>query len=123
MTRTTYVRLTADADSMTYFSDVDVSLRETPFAPLAPNFGVSPRIGAAGLSFCSFPAGWSGDWHPSPNRHFFFVVSGAFEVVAGSGETRRLEPGAVLLVDDAGSHGHITRNLNDGDSIVIHVDL
>lgn len=123
MASTTYAGLLADANQVTYFSDVEVSLTDTRYAPPAPYFGVSAQIETAGLRFCSFPAGWNADWHPSPNRHFFFAVSGAFEVVAGSGETRRLEPGSVLLVDDAGSRGHITRNVSERDSIAIHVAL
>ena len=68
-----------------------------------------------GVMFAVNPEGFVRDWHPAPQRQFVITLAGEAEVVAGDGETRRLRPGTVLLVEDTTGRGHVTRGVGAGE--------
>ena len=70
-----------------------------------------------------FPAGWFGDWHPSPRRQLYFNLGGRLEVEVGDGETRRVGPGAIVLLEDLTGTGHVTRVVGDERSTGVFVQL
>lgn len=51
--------------------------------------------------------------HNAPRRQFIVQLTGECEIEASGGETRRLVPGSVLLVEDLDGEGHITRRVGD----------
>ncbi len=78
---------------------------------------------AARCGFLSAPAGWSGDYHPTPRRQFLFVLRGIFEGTASDGVVRRFGPGGVLLMEDTTGKGHATRIIGDEDALAAVVQL
>jgi mannose-6-phosphate isomerase-like protein (cupin superfamily) len=102
-------RLFGDPSGETHFEDVKIALEAVEFAPPAPQVDPSAFRPAARYAFCSFPAGWFGDWHPTPRRQVFFLLSGEMEVEVSEGEVRHLEPGCIVLVEDTGGKGHLSR--------------
>ena len=69
------------------------------------------------------PAGWASDWHPSPARNMFFVLTGEWEVSASDGETRKFSAGSALLVEDTTGKGHSSRVVSGTDSLAAMVQL
>ena len=65
------------------------------------------RTGQFGLAQC--PAGWFGDWHPTPRRQFIIYLSGEMDYEASDGEVRRLTPGNFVLLEDTCGKGHSSR--------------
>jgi len=65
-----YIRIYADLAGESHFEDVEVELAQVDFAPPALPWNFSLFSPALQYAFCSFPAGWRGDWHPIPRRHF-----------------------------------------------------
>ena len=120
---TKYVRLYADADGESHFEDLEVELSAVEFAPPAPPLNLSTFMPASQAAFFGAPAGWRGDWHPSPARNLFVILSGEWEVEAGDGTVRRFGPHSVLLVEDTTGKGHASRVVSDTDSIVVVVQL
>jgi hypothetical protein len=118
-----YLRLFADASGESHFADVEVPLTLTDFAPPAPPLNLSPFLPAARSGFLGAPAGWSGDYHPTPRRQFIFVLRGIFEGTASDGGVRRLGPGSVLLMEDTTGKGHATRIIGDEDALAAVVQL
>lgn len=122
MTKARYVRLYADADGESHFSDEEMELRPTNFAPPAPPLNLSAFIPAKQIALLVTPAGWFGDWHPAPRRQFLMRLVGEVEIRASDGEVRRFGPGSIYLVEDTTGKGHTTRTIG-GDSTAAVVQL
>ena len=105
------VRVFSDLNGESHFDDVAITLTEANFAPPAPPLLVSAAIEAKNLIFCTVPAGWDGDWHPTPARQYFLL--GQLEVEVSDGEIRQASPGAIVLLEDISGKGHVTRVLGN----------
>jgi hypothetical protein len=102
-----YVRLFADAAGESHFEDVSPALSRIDFSPPTPSMNVSAFAPAKQWAFVEFPEGWSGSWHPGPQRQVFFFLAGAVEVAASDGELRRFTAGAVVLVGRHSGQGSL----------------
>ena len=116
-------RIYSDSEGLSHFGDVDIELGSVAYAPPAPPVDISPSFDASRAVLCSFPTGWYGDWHPTPRRQLYLHLSGRLEVQVADGETRRLDPGAIVLVEDVDGRGHTTRNIDPGPSTGAFVHL
>lgn len=119
MTKMRYVRMYADPDGESHFADEEAELRPVDFAPPAPPLNLSVPISAKQVAFFEMPEGWYGDWHPAPQRQFFFFLAGEIEAEVSDGEVRRFRPGSVLLMEDTTGRGHASRSV--GGSAVASV--
>lgn len=104
-----YVRLFSDLEGQSHFEEVEMPLSAVDYAPPAPPFDLSTPIPTARCLFCTVPAGWHGNWHPTPRRQFFLPLSGELEVEVSDGDVRRFGPGSVVLLEDVTGQGHVTR--------------
>jgi len=118
-----YARLYSDDAGESHFEDVAIDLVSTDYAPPAPPLELSVPTSAAQFGFMKAEAGWSSDWHPSPGRNMFIVLSGEWEVTASDGETRRFGIGGILLVEDTSGKGHKSRVVSDVESLAVMVQL
>ena len=118
-----YTRIYADPAGESHFGDVKVKLSETNFAPPAPPLNLSSFSPALQYAFCSFPAGWRGDWHPTPRRQIFFILSGEITGQVGDGEVRRFGAGDVVLGEDNTGKGHISWVSSKTDALAAVVQL
>jgi len=118
-----FVRIFSDDEGESHFDNGEIELVETAFAPPAPPFLVSLPFAAASTLVASMPSGWTGDWHPTPRRQFWFQLSGKLEVEVSDGSKRSLEPGSVVLVEDVEGKGHCTRVVGDGAVTGVFVQL
>jgi hypothetical protein len=100
------LRLTEDAAGESHFSRFDLPLTETPFAPPALPFLVSPVMPAKGYVAIRIPVGWVGELHQSPYRQILFCMAGALKVTASDGEVRLVEAGSVWQMEDVHGKGH-----------------
>jgi quercetin dioxygenase-like cupin family protein len=118
-----YVRVYADAAGESHFQDVDVELAEVSFAPPAPPLYLSPFLPATQFGLVRIPAGWHGDWHPTPQRQVFVYLAGEIEAQVSDGEIRRFVPGSVTLVEDTTGKGHVSRVVSPDDALLALVQL
>ena len=51
--------------------------------------------------------------HTAPRRQFLVVLGGMMEIETTSGQKGHLHPGDVMLADDVGSKGHVSRDVGD----------
>ena len=119
----TYTRLYSDAQGESHFDNVEIDLASTDYAPPAPPLELSAVKPASQFGFMNAPAGWASDWHPSPARNMFFVLTGEWEVSASDGETRKFSAGSALLVEDTTGKGHSSRVVSGTDSLAAMVQL
>jgi hypothetical protein len=100
-------RISTGADGETYFSDVEIPLKDEG------SIGrLSPTLPATGVVFRQTPADYDYDWHPAPRRQYIVLLDGEIEITVGDGETRRFRGGDVLLVEDTEGRGHRTRTVD-----------
>ena len=113
-----YFRIYTGPDGETHFEDVDVAL-----IPGGGQSELSAMLPATGIIFRRSSADQYIDWHPAPRRQFVITLSGEAEVEASDGEVRRIGPGTVMLAEDTGGKGHITRGVGTAERLSLFVPL
>ena len=115
----TYVRLYADEDGETHFEDVVLASEERTSAAGARS-AVSVPVPVEGLIFRRvLDDGDAEAPHNAPYPVFIITLSGAAEVTVSDGERRVFGPGSVVLVEDTGGRGHVTRPLGAEPRVTI----
>lgn len=119
-----YTRLFANSSGESHAEEINVGFSDKKYAPPAPAFGLSEITDAARMHFVSFPSGWDSDFHPTPRRQYFAMLSGTFFGTTSDGSTITLEAGDVLLMEDTTGKGHRAKVLGDSDvhAIMIHLE-
>jgi len=118
-----YIRIYADQNGNSHFEDVEIPLMQNDFSPPAPPINLSSFSPALQYAFGSFPVGWRGDWHPTPTRQIFFILSGEASVQVSDGEERHLKAGSVILAEDAKGRGHVSWVASQTDMLTAVVQL
>ncbi len=112
------MRIAPTADGGSAFEDVVVP-------PQSGNGSVevSALIPATSVIFRRSPPDYDLDWHTAPRRQFVITLTGAVEIVASDGQTRRLGPGTILRAEDISGKGHLSRNAGAGERLSLFVPL
>jgi hypothetical protein len=118
-----YTRIYSDLTGESHFEDVEVELSQVDFAPPAPPLNLSSFNPAHQYAFCSFPKGWHGDWHPTPQRQIFFLLSGEIAGQVGDGEVRHFRTGDIVLGEDTVGKGHISWVVSKNDALTAVIQL
>lgn len=116
-----YIRLFVDDSGISHFEDCTLPLEKRDFAPPTTPLEVSELMPAEGFAVLRFAPDWSGPWHPSPYRQWFFLLSGSLTVTVGDGTERSLSTGDIVLLDDEGTKGHLTRVNGSQEAIAVGV--
>lgn len=114
-------RINASENGETYFDEITLATEPKNFAPPAPIVGSTSVLPATGIRFLVLPEGWQGDWHPAPSRILGIVVEGAIEEETTDGTVIHFPEGSLILGEDMGSKGHITRALKKTTLAIVHL--
>ena len=101
-----YTRIYADFDGETRFEDVEVELAEGRVVPGGAPAQMSTPQPTTELFFSNYHSVFFNDFHPTPRKQWFVLLSGMWEFGASDGQVLRLEPGVAVLLDDMDSKGH-----------------
>ena len=109
------LRIYADANGESHFEDQDIPLTPLELFPgIAPIY-LSAWEPAKSVRFGWVPAGMkAADWHTTPVRQFVIWLTGWVEFETSDGDTRRCEPGTVVLAEDTFGKGHRSRHPDEG---------
>ena len=118
-----HARIYTGPEGETHFSDHELPFELVDFAPPAPPISVTGSLAVNGMAVISSPAGWEGDWHPTPRRQLIVVLTGKLETEVSDGEVRVFRPGDVILVEDTSGKGHISRILGNERGYMVVVPL
>src|SRR5258708_6515512 len=122
--RAHYSRLFANPDGSSCFENQETELKLGFAAPPAEPLYAAQFMPAAEAFWMGASPAWKGDVpHPAPRRMIFVTVQGEYQITATNGETRKFPVGSVLLIEDTIGAGHMTKNINTGDTIVLAVGL
>lgn len=102
------LRLYTGEDGESHFEDIEIEL-----ADVGPIGKLSKKIKSTGVIFRETPADYNYDWHNAPQRQFIIMLDAGVEITIGSGETRVVQAGEVVLVEDTKGRGHVSRALNN----------
>jgi hypothetical protein len=108
-----YLKIFSDADGCSHFEQLSIGLEQNDYAPPATPLNTSALLDAKACVFLELPAGWFGDWHPTPVRQWLILMTGECEFEAGDGERCRRKAGDVVMLDDTTGKGHCTRVIGD----------
>lgn len=81
------------------------------------------NVGSGDISLGIRPPGWADDYHTAPRHQYVVFLEGGAEIEVASGDKRQLHPGDVLVAEDLSGHGHLFKNLGDGQRISLAVPL
>jgi mannose-6-phosphate isomerase-like protein (cupin superfamily) len=118
-----YRRIYCDDAGDSHFEDVSVKLSPVEFAPPAPPLNLAAPIDSERMILFSVPAGWVGDWHPTPCPQFYIQLSGELEIQVGDGEIRKFSAGSIILVEDTSGKGHVSRNQGNSEVNAVFIQL
>lgn len=118
-----YARVTLDAEGRSDFAEGEDFFELKDFAPPAGPLGVATMRDAKSLVFTTADSDWAGGWHPSPRKHFVFVMGGAIEIEVEDGERQRFEQGDIILLEDVSGRGHDTRVVSETAAVFAVVAL
>jgi NADPH:quinone reductase-like Zn-dependent oxidoreductase len=111
-------RLYTGDDNESHFEDVDIPLEDKGAIGM-----LSRPLQATGIIFRETGAGYDYDWHPAPQRQFVIMLEGAVDIEVSGGMTRRFGPGDIVLAEDTGGRGHISRAVDGKPRRSIFVTL
>ena len=105
-------------DGQSHFEDISVDMVDQQMMGM-----ISERWPATGMQFREVGADYELDFHNAPRRQLVVNLTGSVEIEVGSGETRTLGPGSILLAEDVDGQGHISRNGGDGTRTCLFIHL
>ncbi len=103
--------------------DLEIELTTLDFVPPALPIDVSALEPASTYAFLILPAGFVGDWHPSPKRQWVFYLQGEMEYEAGDGSKWRVGPGSYMLTEDTTGQGHRSRVVSQTAALLVAIQL
>jgi hypothetical protein len=119
-----YIRLYVDEDGHSHFEDV--RLRGEAHGVVESDLRAvfsDPFTATAALFRHVVEEADATRPHNTPCRQFIIQLAGECEVEASDGDTRRLVPGSVLLLEDVEGLGHVTRRIGDASRMTMVVRL
>lgn len=100
------INIWADEQGVSHVRDIEIDLKE-----MGAGLGhISDPIKTSNLWFRRTPEFQDMDWHPAPRKQFAICLSGGVaEFVVSDGESRRVGPGEIVLVEDTFGKGHLSK--------------
>ena len=117
-------RVYADEHGESHVSEVELPLALNVPAPGMDPVRTSPRIAATHIQFLAAAHALITDrWHPAPARQFAILLKGTLIVEVSNGQSRKLEPGSFLFVEDTTGRGHKTHLVSDEEVVLAFVPV
>ena len=104
----TITRLYTGDDGQSHFEQVTLSMQAFTDLEGAYGYATAAQPCPRGLIFRMSPPGYALEWHTAPRRQYIVQLAGCVQITVGSGETRVMSPGDVLLAEDLTGQGHCT---------------
>lgn len=116
-----YTRLYTDEHGETHFEDLAPPMTTERYA--GAEWQISQALAVGELWFREVTTEFPDEPHVAPRRQLIVGLSGEAEVEVSDGETRRLGPGSVMLVEDTTGKGHRTRRIGDTPRETLFISL
>ncbi|MEM7091583.1 MAG: hypothetical protein AAF567_01165 [Actinomycetota bacterium] len=111
-------RIYTGEDGHSHFEDVAVDMRDYEMMGM-----LSDPWSATKVQFREVGGDYLLDFHCAPRRQLVVNLTGSVEIEVGSGESRVLGPGSILLAEDTTGQGHISRNVGGEQRTCLFIHL
>lgn len=119
-----YVRLYTDEAGDSRFEDVEFTGEPQNVVESTLQAVLSEPIPAGKVYFRDVATEASStEPHNAPRRQFIVQLIGETVVETSTGDTRRMGPGAVMLLEDLDGKGHITTKTSEGERSTLVITL
>ena len=98
--------LYTDANGESHFRDIDIEWAEE-----RRGSKLSKCLPATGIIFRETKADYDLSWHPAPRRQYIVNLDAGVRITASDGESRVINAGEVILVEDVTGKGHQSQGL------------
>jgi hypothetical protein len=98
--------LYTDAKGESHFRDIEIEWAEE-----RRGSKLSKCLPATGIIFRETKADYDLDWHPAPRRQYIVNLDAGVRITASDGESRVINAGEVILVEDVTGKGHLSQGL------------
>lgn len=95
-----------DADGISHFRDVEIDWAEE-----RRGSKLSKVMPATGIIFRETQGDYKLDWHPAPRRQYIVNLDAGAKLTASDGESRIINAGEVILVEDITGKGHLSESV------------
>lgn len=95
-----------DENGESHFRDIDIE-----WDVERPHSKYSALLPATGIIFRETKADYDLDWHPAPRRQYIINLDAGVKITASDGESRIIDAGEVILVEDISGKGHLSQSL------------
>jgi len=95
-----------DENGESHFRDIEI-----PWAQETPTGHLAAPIPVSSLIFRETKPDYDLDWHPAPRRQYIINLVGGVQLTASDGESRVIQAGEVVLVEDISGKGHLSKNV------------
>ena len=120
-TPVTFTRLYTGSDGQMHAEEItDIRLTADP---ARKGLETSESINVTGLQFVRTSPGWVVDWHPAERHQYIVTLSGRGEIEVAGGRKIALEPGRIVLAEDATGKGHISRTVGTDDRVALNIQV
>ena len=93
-----------DENGDSHFRDIEIEwVEERTFSKY------SATLPATGIIFRETSGDYDLDWHPAPRRQYIINLDAGAQLTASDGETRIINAGEVILVEDISGKGHLSK--------------
>ena len=98
--------LYTDENGESHFRDIEVEWEEER------NFSkYSRKMPATGIIFRETSGDYDLDWHPARRRQYIVNLDAGAKLTASDGETRIIDAGEIILVEDIDGKGHLSQSV------------
>jgi hypothetical protein len=98
--------LYTDEKGESHFRDIEIDWAEE-----RRGSKLSKTMRATGIIFRQTRAEHNVDWHPAPRRQYIVNLDAGVKITASDGESRFIQAGEVILVEDITGKGHLSEHL------------
>jgi hypothetical protein len=100
--------LYTDENGESHFRDIEIEWAEE-----RRGSRLSKRLPATGIIFRETQPDNSLDWHPAPRRQYIVNLEAGVKLTASDGESRIINAGEVILVEDTTGKGHLSQGIGN----------
>ena len=99
--------LYTDPNGESHFRDIEIDWVEE-----RRGSKMSKKLPATGVIFRETQAEHNIDWHPAPRRQYIVNLDAGVKLTASDGESRVINAGEVILVEDTHGKGHLSDHID-----------
>lgn len=115
-----FYHLYGDESGETHLAPIELPVGETDYGTVRGLSGIPADTVGMGQFLGGKP---DSGMHQAPRRQLLVVLNGELQIITSTGQEVRLHPGDVMLADDCGTKGHISREVGEQPLMLMAIGI